>query len=152
MMSEYLRGIRAKVGHELLLLPSVTVLVFDAERRVLLLHHGDTGKWVAPGGMVEPDETPEAAAFRELREETGLEASALRMLGAFGGPEFRVRYANGDQVAYVMSVYEAEGARGEPRADGIEIVETRYCTREDVDALEIADWLRVVMDAVMARE
>jgi 8-oxo-dGTP pyrophosphatase MutT (NUDIX family) len=32
----------------------------------------DPEKWGFPGGHVEPGETPEAAAYRELEEETGL--------------------------------------------------------------------------------
>lgn len=72
-MSPYLKRIRSLVGNELLLLPSVTVLVFDDEGRVLLARHSGTGRWVAPGGMVEPDECPSQAALRETREETGCE-------------------------------------------------------------------------------
>jgi hypothetical protein len=46
MISDYFRGLRAKVGHDLLILPSVTVLLFDDERRVLLVRHSNEGLWV----------------------------------------------------------------------------------------------------------
>lgn len=37
--------------------------------------------WGLPKGLVEPDETPEQAAVREVREETGLEAEVEASLG-----------------------------------------------------------------------
>jgi 8-oxo-dGTP pyrophosphatase MutT (NUDIX family) len=52
------------------------VLLLDDADRVLLLRFADlrTGArvWVTPGGAVEPGETSERAALRELEEETGL--------------------------------------------------------------------------------
>jgi len=44
------------------------------------------GHWVIPGGFVEPDEPLEAAARRELWEETGAEPARLEQLHTFGDP------------------------------------------------------------------
>ena len=41
-------------------------------RRYLLLHHRDGGHWSLPKGHIEPGESPENAALRETREETGI--------------------------------------------------------------------------------
>jgi 8-oxo-dGTP pyrophosphatase MutT (NUDIX family) len=38
------------------------------------------GKWAMPGGFMESDETPEAAATRELEEETGIKIDADLMM------------------------------------------------------------------------
>lgn len=41
--------------------------------RLLLIHHGKLDKWLAPGGHIDPeDATMQAAAARELFEETGV--------------------------------------------------------------------------------
>src|SRR5262249_3636324 len=67
-ISEYLRAVRATVGHALLLVPSVTGLVRDDAGRVLLVRHSNGGVWVAPGGAVDPDERPADPVVREVRE------------------------------------------------------------------------------------
>ena len=60
--------------------PTVRVLLLDARDRVLLfeMRTGD-GRvfWCPPGGGLDPGETHEQAALRELREETGWSAPAL---------------------------------------------------------------------------
>ncbi len=51
---------------------TVTTYILDPPR-VLLLHHPKHGKWLPPGGHLEPGETPPQGAKREVLEETGLE-------------------------------------------------------------------------------
>jgi 8-oxo-dGTP pyrophosphatase MutT (NUDIX family) len=49
------------------------VVVDPDGTRVCLIHHRKLGRWLQPGGHVEPsDTTMEAAAMREAHEETGL--------------------------------------------------------------------------------
>lgn len=54
---------------------TVDILVTDGRRRVLLVKRGKDpfrGALVMPGGHIEPGETLEAAAVRELQEEAGI--------------------------------------------------------------------------------
>jgi ADP-ribose pyrophosphatase YjhB (NUDIX family) len=149
-ISEYLRALRTKVGTDLLLVPSVTVIARDEQGRVLLVRHADTGHWVAPGGSIDPGERPREAALREMREETGLEVELDAIVGVFGGPEFEVRYENGDRCAYVMAVYEARVTGGTPRPDGEETVAFRWVPESEWPHLDVPPWMRVVMPEVFA--
>ena len=50
-----------------------TVAVFVVhEGRVLLHWHEKLGRWLPPGGHIEPNELPDEAAIREVHEETGV--------------------------------------------------------------------------------
>jgi 8-oxo-dGTP pyrophosphatase MutT (NUDIX family) len=50
-----------------------SAIVLDGDGgRTLLHHHKRLGRWLQPGGHVDPGETPAAAALREAREETGV--------------------------------------------------------------------------------
>jgi 8-oxo-dGTP diphosphatase len=58
------------------------VLVDDEQRILLALwNEGATPAWTVPGGGVEEGETPEEAAVREVREETGYDVELTRILG-----------------------------------------------------------------------
>ncbi len=58
-------------------------IVIDKETgtpRVLLVHRPSYDDWSFPKGKLEPGETIEEAALREVREETGLDCRIIRKL------------------------------------------------------------------------
>jgi len=65
-------------------------VVFSYDGGILLLQraiHPSYGKWVFPGGYVDRGETLEAAALREVQEESGLVVRLTRLLGAYSFPD-----------------------------------------------------------------
>jgi ADP-ribose pyrophosphatase YjhB (NUDIX family) len=53
--------------------------------RVLLVQERSDGRWCLPGGWADVGEAPSLMVAREVREESGLEVVATRLLGVFDG-------------------------------------------------------------------
>jgi len=87
-------------------MPSVSTALFDTEGRLLMAQQAGSSLWMTLGGAIEPDESPSDVAVREMWEETGLHVVPMRVLGVFGGREFRVSYPNGDETAYTVILFE----------------------------------------------
>jgi 8-oxo-dGTP pyrophosphatase MutT (NUDIX family) len=104
-MSSYLRRLRSKIGHDLLLLPSVAAVIRDIDGRILLQEKSSGEGWSLPAGAIEPGESPEQAICREVREETGLVVEPRQIIGVFGGSAFRYIYPNGDEVEYTAILF-----------------------------------------------
>ncbi|WP_239117908.1 NUDIX domain-containing protein [Paractinoplanes ferrugineus] len=137
-MSAHLARLRALVGHELIQLPSVSVIVVDDEERLLLVRHtGDLAGWAVPGGAVDLGETPARAAVREISEETGLRVGGLRLLDVLGGADYEVIYPNGDRVAYVTAVYEARVVGGTAEPDLAEVSELGWFARAELAVVDL---------------
>ncbi len=127
-ISPYVRRLRERVGHDLVLLPSVAVLPWDEQGRLLLVREAETGLWQTIGGAVEPDESPVQAAIREAAEEAGVVVELAGIRGVAGGQQFRMTYPNGDLVSYVPTIFDARIIDGEPRADGEETINVAWFT------------------------
>ena len=128
----------------------VVILTLANDRlHVLLVRRGVApfeGMWAVPGGFKRPDETLDAAARRELSEETGVDVpSLLRQFGAYGDPGRDPRM-NVVTVAYlavlrdVGAIVAGTDAAHAALVPASEILEQR---------IELAfDHLRIVRDAV----
>lgn len=132
VISPHVRNLRDKVGHDLLVLPSAAVLPRDDAGRILLVRQIDTENWATIGGAVEPDESPHDCAVREAKEEAGVTVELGNILGVFGGPEYRATYPNGDESAYVVTVFDATVIKGIPRPDGDETSEAGWFRPEEL--------------------
>lgn len=104
-MSPYFKQLRARIGHDLLLIPSVAAVIHDVHGRLLLQERSTGEGWSLPAGAIEPGESPEQAIRREVLEETGLVVTPKEIIGVFGGREFRYLYPNRDVVEYTIVLY-----------------------------------------------
>jgi ADP-ribose pyrophosphatase YjhB (NUDIX family) len=147
-ISANLARLRAVVGHDLLLLPSVSVLPVDHAGRLLLVRHaGHDDGWGVLGGAVEVGESPADAAVRETREEIGVDVRLVRLLDVLGGPDYQVSYPNGDRTAYVTAVYEAAITNGSPAVADDELTDIAWFTPEQLPRLELSRFSRALLSA-----
>lgn len=104
--------------------------------RVLLIQRGTPprqGQWSIPGGRVEPGEAVTAAALRELREETGVEAELLGLVAV-------IDYITPERH-YVLIDYAARWVSGEPAA-GDDAADAKFVSLADIESLGM--WAQTV--------
>ncbi len=148
-ISAHIGRLRAAVGHDLLLLPSVSVLPVDAAGRVLLVRHaGHDDGWALLGGAVELGESPAETAVREAREEIGAEVRLLRLIDVLGGPGYEVTYPNGDRTAYVTAVYEAEIISGIPVVADGELSDVAWFRPAELTGVPLNRFSRTLLTAI----
>ena len=90
--------------------PATCVAVIDSRQQILLVKRSvepKIGQWCLPGGFMELGESPERAALRELKEETGLSGQIELLLGVTTNPSETY-----DTV--LMIGYLVTGITGEP--------------------------------------
>jgi len=128
---------------------AATTFVVQGDK-TLLLWHKKTQAWLPPGGHIEPDELPDAAAVREVLEETGLH------IELFGEPEswgsvhvlrtpvcvLLEDISPGHQ--HIDLIYFGRVTGGRLRIDPHEASEFRWWSHRDLASQEIAEDIRIL--------
>lgn len=111
-------------------------LVVGAEGVLLVkMTYGSTrGRYMLPGGIVEPGETLDRAVVREVLEETGVTSRVIAICAV------RSRHDGLDNDTYVIFLLEPEP--GSPQSDGYENEDARYFTLEELEREDVTELSR----------
>jgi 8-oxo-dGTP pyrophosphatase MutT (NUDIX family) len=102
---------------------SVACILFR-DSKILLIKRRDIPVWVLPGGGIDPGESPEKAACREMEEETGIQVKIIRKIA---------EYSPTNRLAKLTHFYEVEVIQGLPKIGA----ETRAVEFFEFDQLPI---------------
>lgn len=145
----YIQDLRKLVGTRPVILAGAEVIILNELGQVLLQRRADNGSWAIPGGMMEPGETFEETARREVREEVGLELGPLELLDIYSGPDYFFRYPHGDEVHNVGAAYIATQYQGVLQCDS-EVLEAAYFSFDQLPEPMI-HMNRLILDKVLER-
>jgi ADP-ribose pyrophosphatase YjhB (NUDIX family) len=98
--------------------PAACTVVIDHRGCLLLVKRRvppKQGMWCLPGGFIECGETPEQAAVRELKEETGLDGRIHRLIGVTTSPGSL--YAAILVIAYLVTRFSGRVIAGDDAED-----------------------------------
>lgn len=96
------------------------------------------GLWTLPGGRLEPGETAEQAAIREIKEELGLTAFGLRPIKTL---------LLGKAHDFPLAVFATEAFEGEIVPDAAEVMDWRWVRPGQLRGLKTTFALGEVLEA-----
>jgi 8-oxo-dGTP pyrophosphatase MutT (NUDIX family) len=148
---DYIRWLRAHVGHARVILVYASAVIPDRRGRILLQRRSDFAWWGLPGGVLERGERLEECLTREAWEETGLRVVPERLVGIYSSPDFYVTYPNGDLVQQFTACFACRTVGGNVRPDGEEVLDLAYFPPDYLP--EVPSWYqKMIADHVSGRQ
>ncbi|WP_243633295.1 NUDIX domain-containing protein [Paenibacillus xerothermodurans] len=92
-------------------------IIRDEDGRILLQQRSDYGDWGLPGGGMDPGESVQETMIREVYEETGLTVKQYELYAIYSGSRMKYNYPDGNQVIFVMFLFEVSTDYSEHIAD-----------------------------------
>lgn len=112
------------------LVPSVNVVVTNADEDVLLIRRSDNQNWAVPGGAIDLGESMVQAAVRETLEETGVDCEITGLVGIYTDPKHVILYTSNGEVRQEFSILLSARATGGVPTRSDESSEVRWVARE----------------------
>ena len=138
--SDYVKKLRARVGHDLIMFPTVSAIVFNDRGEILLGQRSDNGNWSVIAGMMDPGEQPADALVRGVEEETGVQVKIERLAGV---ALHEVVYGNGDRCHMVNTWFRCRAVGGEARVNDSESIAVGWFAPDALPAMNPFAMVRI---------
>lgn len=102
-------------------------IVFNNKGLVLLTKHSQNKHWSFPKGLIDPGQTPEGAAIREVKEEGGVEVEIIDKVGY----SKYVYSLNDEKIFKVVTYFLMKYLSGDPKDHDWEVEEAGWYEAED---------------------
>jgi 8-oxo-dGTP diphosphatase len=120
----------------------------DDQIEVVLISVGERGRWQLPKGMIDEAESIEAAAMREVREETGLDTEMVRSVDKVEYWFYSKSRGRGIRFHKVVHFYLLRCLSGDVRDHDDEVNEARWFEiNEAIEALTFPNEKNIVQQA-----
>ncbi|MFB9237063.1 NUDIX domain-containing protein [Plantactinospora siamensis] len=127
----YVGQLRALAGDRTLLFVGARAVVRDDAGRVLLIERSDNGHWAMPAGAMELGESISDCAIREVREETGLRATAVTPFAMYTGPDRTHTNMYGHTYQVFTVAFRVDAWGGDLAVPTEETTDARFCRPAD---------------------
>lgn len=97
-------------------------IVFNSKGQVLLTKHSQNKHWSFPKGLIDPGQTSEEAALREVREEGGIQAEIVEKIGY----SKYVYTLSGEKIFKVVTYFLMKYLSGDPSLHDWEVEEAGW--------------------------
>ena len=133
-MSDYIKWIRDKIGHDTIILNYAGVCVTNDKGELLLQKRSDKDNlWGLPGGALEIGESIEEAAIREAKEETGLDVKIEYLIGVYS--KYHFEFPNGDKSQSICYFFKGSILGGALHIDGKETFDLNFFAKDRLPPL-----------------
>lgn len=105
---DYFKILRKKLGHQQLILPSVSCAIFS-EEKILLVKDKVQEVWYLPSGLQNLDESITQTAQREMKEELSIDIEVKDLVAVYSSSDWIKEFPNGDILQSLLFLFTVKG-------------------------------------------